>query len=105
MYTRNVKVDLGIWSTLNRLIVLLLMIAAILAVAVWYIPVIEHNEKMRREIYRLQARISEEEETARKLDISIRNLRTDPKSVERAVREKLGYAKPGETVFFFDQGR
>ena len=46
------KVDLGIWDRLSRLIILLLIVAAVLGVALWYLPLIQQNERMRREIER-----------------------------------------------------
>jgi cell division protein FtsB len=30
-------------------------------------------------------------------------LKYDPKAVERLARERLGYAKPGETMIHFDE--
>jgi cell division protein FtsB len=47
-------------------------------------------------------KVKKEEETARQLDGTIKALRNDPKTVERIAREKLGYAKPGETVIYFE---
>jgi cell division protein FtsB len=45
-----------------------------------------------------------ENETAksRQLQAQIDALRNDPKTVERLMREKLGYAKPDETVIRFE---
>jgi len=96
------KVDLGIWNRLNRLVIFLLFIAGILGVAVWYLPLIKHNERMRKSNLRLEAEIQKEEETARQLKASIDALRYDSKAVERLARERLGYAKVGETVIRFE---
>jgi cell division protein FtsB len=38
-----------------------------------------------------------------RLDAEIRELRTDPRSVERIAREELGLARPGETVFLLKE--
>ena len=96
------KVDLGIWNKLNRLVIFLLFIAGILGVAVWYLPLIKQNERMRKSNLRLEAEIQKEEETARQLKASIDALRYDAKAVERLARERLGYAKAGETVIRFE---
>jgi cell division protein FtsB len=80
----------------------LLLVAGLLALAVWYLPLIQRNERMRKEILRLEELIAQEDTTGRELRSSIEALRNDPKSVERLVREKLGYAKPGETVIRFE---
>ena len=46
------KVDLGIWDKLTRLVIFLLFVAGVLGLAVWYLPLIKQNERMRREILR-----------------------------------------------------
>ena len=96
-------VNLGIWSKLTRVVTGLLLVAGLLALAVWYLPLIRQNERMRTEVLRLDAQIALHETASRKLKTSIEALRTDPKSVERLAREKLGYAKQGETVIRFEE--
>ena len=97
-------VNLGIWSKLSKVVVLLIMAAAVVAVSIWYAPVIERNERMRKEIFRLDTQIQKEDAAGRQLKASIEALSRDPKTLERQVREGLGYAKPGETVFRFEAG-
>ena len=100
------NVDLGIWSKLTRLTVILLVVAGLLAVGMaawhWYVPVIRQNERMRKEILRQDKQIQKEEETGRQLTAAIQAISNDPKTVERLARESLGYAKPGETVIRFE---
>ena len=81
----------------------LIFVAAILAVIVWYIPLFQQNERMRKEIQTLQGQIRREEQASRRLEQNIKSLREDPKTVERMAREKLGYAKTNETVILFQQ--
>ena len=95
------NVNLGIWDKLTRLIVFLMLVAAILGVVLWYKPVIEENERLRQTRFELEKKIAREQETAKKLDASFRALQ-DPKTVERLARERLSYAKPGETVIRFE---
>lgn len=100
------NVDVGIWSKLARLTVFLLGVAVFLAVGVvvWhkYVPVIQQNERMRKEILRHDTKIQKEEETGRQLNAAIQAISNDPKTVERLARESLGLAKPGETVVRFE---
>ena len=96
------NVDLGIWAKLNRLVIVLLGVAGVLAIALKYFPLIKQNERMRREILRLDAQIKKEKETAKQSKASIDALLYDPKAQERLARERLGYAKPGETVIRFE---
>ena len=97
------NVDLGIWAKLTRVTIFLLTVAAIMAVGVWYFPLIRQNEAMRKEILNLDSQIKLQEEKIRIEEQAIRAMRNDPKTVERLARQKLGYAKPGETVFLFEE--
>lgn len=92
---------LNIWDKLTRVIVFLLLAAAVLGIALWYSPVIKQNERMRKDRLELDKKIDKELEVSRKLESSIKALQ-DPRTVERLAREKLSYAKPGETVIHFE---
>jgi len=97
------RVDLGIWNKLTKAVVFLLIIAALIAVAVWYLPLIKQNERMRTEILRLDEEVAVQEEIAHRRKIQIEAMRNDPRTVERYAREKLGLAKVGEIVFRFEE--
>lgn len=99
---KSMNVDLGIWQKLSRLMAVLIFLAAVLAVVVWYIPLFQQNERMRKEIQTLQGQIRREETAGRHLENQIKALREDPKTLERMAREKLGYAKSNETVLYFE---
>jgi len=96
------NVDLGIWSKLTKMVAWLLLLAGVLLVGVWYLPLIQQNERMQRENLRLERELEKEKDKSRQLQADIDALRNDPKTVERLTREKLGYAKPGETVVRFE---
>ena len=95
--------NLGIWDKLTRLVIFLLFVAGLLAVGIWYLPLIKQNERMRREVMRLDVQIAKADESGRQLRTSIEALRRDPKAIERLARERMGYAKPGETVIKFEE--
>ncbi|HEY3915379.1 MAG TPA: septum formation initiator family protein [Verrucomicrobiae bacterium] len=95
------SVGQSIWDKLFRLVLALLVIASVLAIFLWYQPVIQENQRMREEKLALDAQIAKANETARKLDASLRALQ-NPTTVERLARERLSYAKPGEDVIHFD---
>ena len=63
---RERRVDLGIWDKLTKALVFLVILAAMVAVAVWYLPLIKQNERMRQAILRLEGEIIKEEELARR---------------------------------------
>ena len=93
--------NLTIWDKLTRVVIFLLLAAAFFGITLWYSPVIRQNERMRKDRLELDKRIEKETETSKKLDASIKALQ-DPRTVERLAREKLSYAKPGETVIQFE---
>jgi cell division protein FtsB len=94
--------DFNIWDKLTRVVIFLLFIAGLLVVGVWYLPLIQTNERMRKKILDYDGMIQKEEETSKQLHNSIESLRRDQKAVERLGRERLGYGKPGETIIRFE---
>ena len=96
------NVDLGIWSKLTKVVVGLVVLAFLLLIGMCYLPLIHQNERMRSEILRLDTQLQQEEEKSKQLKAEIDALRNDPQTIERLTREKLGYARPGETVVRFD---
>jgi cell division protein FtsB len=96
------NVDLGIWSKLTKVVVGLVVLAILLLMGMCYLPLIQQNERMRREILRLDDQLQKEEAKSKQLKAEIDALRNDPKTIERLMREKLGYAKPDETVVRFE---
>lgn len=100
------NVSESIWDKLTRVIIALLVFAAALAIAVWYAPVVQENQRMREEKFALDQKIEQETKTARSLDIqlhSFENPALEKTLVERLARERLSYAKPGEFVIHFDE--
>ena len=83
--------------------IVLIVAACLLGVFFWYLPVFQQNERMRQQIITLENEVKAEEQKQAQLQTAIFNLRDDPKTVERLAREKLGYAKPGEMVIFFEK--
>ncbi len=94
--------ELNIWDKLTRVVVFLLFLAGALAIAIWYLPLIEQNQRMRKEILRLDAQIQKKEDEQKHYRAMIDALQHDPKAVERVARERFGFAKPGETVICFE---
>jgi cell division protein FtsB len=97
------NVEDSIWDKLTRVVICLLLIAGLAGIAVWYLPLIHQNERFRKRVLELDLMVQKETETKKQLNASIEALNNDPKAVERLAREKLGYAKPGETVIRFEE--
>jgi cell division protein FtsB len=97
-----VNVNLGIWSKLTKVVVGLVVLAVLLLIGMCYLPVIKENERMRSQILKDQDQIQKEEDRSKELQAQVDALLHDPKTVERLTREKLGYARPDETVVRFE---
>lgn len=96
------NVEDSIWDKLTRVVIGLLLLAGLLGVGVLYLPLIRQNENYRKRVLELDLKVQREMETKRQYSAAIEALNNDPKAVERLAREKLGYAKPGETVIKFE---
>ena len=96
------KVDLGIWSKLTQAVVILVVLAILILIGMTYLPLIRENERMRDKMDRLDAELQQQEQISKQLKAEIDALGNDPKTVERLAREKLGYARPDETVIHFE---
>ncbi len=95
------NVGQSIWDKLTRMVLALLVVAAVLAICLWYRPVVKKNQRLRQEKLELEKKLDRQTELSRKLQASLRALQ-DPRTVERLARERLSYAKPGENVIQFD---
>ena len=97
------NLDVGNYQKLTKIVVFLLTISAGLGIVVWYLPVVQKNEGMRREVLRIESDRIQEEEKGRRLRTEIDAMTTDSKTVERVARERMNYAKTNETVIRFEE--
>jgi cell division protein FtsB len=98
-----VQVNLGIWEKLTKLVVFLLFVSGIVAVCIWYLPLIRQNERMRQQLYQLDIKVKQEEDRSKTLKASVEAVKTDPSTIERLARANLGYARTGEVVVRFEE--
>jgi cell division protein DivIC len=89
--------------------VLGLLVLLLLAVAISFGTVLLQTYREYRHLQRREARLQVELENLRveqkRQEEYLRRILEDPAFVERVVREKLGYVRPDETIFLFDQPR
>jgi cell division protein FtsB len=81
----------------------LFVLTVVMGVVATYYPLLKQNERMRAVVYQLDTQIQQEELQQRQLRASIEAMTKDRATIERLAREKLGYAKPGETVIRFEE--
>ena len=96
------NVDRDIWRTLTKFVVGLIVLAVLLLIGMCYLPLIQENTRMRAQILKLDQQLETETNQLNQLQAQIDALRNDPKTIERLAREKLGYAKPDETIIRFE---
>lgn len=92
----------GTWNKLTRAIMFLLIVAGGIAVGVWYYPLFVRQHSLRVKVMEIERDIRKEEDETRRLRSSIDAASKDPRTIERLARERLGYARAGETVFRFE---
>lgn len=97
------NVNLGIWDKLTKLTLFLLLLAtASWAFYKYYLPLIQQNQRYRKEIITLDAAHAGQEKLRGQLKGAIDSLQNDPRAVERLAREKLSLAKTNEMVVRFE---
>ena len=95
-------VPTSVWDKLSRVVIFLLFLAGLTAVFFWYLPLIQQNQRYRKRIFELDAKIHEQEKHSRHLRASIESLQNDPRTVERLARERLGWARTNEVIIRFE---
>lgn len=90
------------WTSLQRLTVYLIGASLLIAAGLRYVPLLKSNQIRRAEIERKKERLVALQSRYQQLQASIKSLETDPKAVERAARDILGVARPGEVIVSFE---
>jgi len=95
------NVNPTIWDKVTRMFAVGIVVAMVAGVVVWYLPLIQQNQRMRKRALDLDVEIAKQEQRAERSKVEIEAILTDKKTIERLARERLGYAKPGETMIRF----
>ncbi|MBN9689047.1 MAG: septum formation initiator family protein [Verrucomicrobia bacterium] len=91
----------GLWGLANRLLMGLIVLALLAGAGLSYLPLIQQNRDLRERLERNRAELATLQAELRYLQSTVNALKTDPRAVERAARER-GMAKPGETIIRFE---
>jgi cell division protein FtsB len=92
---------MSIWVFIYRFSWSLLAVMGLVAVIGSFYPPTRQFYDLRRKKVRIEEEIRAQEEVLRDLQRKQELLLRDPRFVERIAREDLGLARPGETVFKF----
>jgi cell division protein FtsB len=100
---------MSVWHKLGRVVMVLLGFTVfalfLLAVFFSYLPLIQQNQRLRAQLFDIEAKIAQETKLNRQLRASIDAVQSDPRTIERLAREKLGWARSNETVIRFESPR
>lgn len=92
-------------SWLGRMVFSLLFAAALVVIALKYVPLLKSNQARRTETLKKQHQLALFSNQLRAITEENDRLRSDPKAIERAAREVLGYARPDEKIVTFPEAK
>lgn len=102
MPEQKLYVDFGIWGTLRKAAIGVVVIALMCGLAVWYVPIVNQSTRLQREIDIRKAALARQQEKQKRYQEQILAFKTNPEAAEQAAREKLGLVKPNETIYRFE---
>ena len=91
--------DATVWQRLNRVLLVLLVVALWLAIISLFVPPYKKLTQGRTEIDHLQAQVNEQKGLLARQTREIYLLKTDATYLETIARDRLDLMKEGETVF------
>ena len=91
--------EASIWQQLNRILRVLLALAAILVIISLFVPQQKRLVAVRGEIEELQQQVTDQKQLLARQTREVNLLKTDPTYLETIARDRLDLMKDGETVF------
>ncbi len=91
-----------LWHRLNRLLVGLVVLAALITVACLFLPLLDDREDQTSKVEALQTKIDEQRRDLQRHEREVKLLQNDPEYIELKARDSLEQMKPGEKIFRFD---
>ena len=93
-----------VWQQLNRILLVLLLIAVWLGIISLFVPPYKRLTRSRSEIDQLQAQVNEQKLLLARQTRQIYLLNTDVSYLETIARDRLDLMKDGETIFRLEPG-
>lgn len=91
---------MGVFGWLNRLLMFLIVAAIAAAAALKYVPLVRTNIRLVAREQELRDSIAQKRAEAARLNARVRQLRDNPRAVEREARAQLGLARADEMVLW-----
>jgi cell division protein FtsB len=90
------------WSTVNRLLAAVVVLATLVALALWILPEIGKRNALARALEEKQADLAAGQSTRKQRERERFLLENDTEYIEAIARDKLDLMKEGETIFRLD---
>jgi cell division protein DivIC len=94
-----------VWQRLNRILLVLLIIAIWLAIVSLFVPPYKKLMQSRTEIDNLQQQVNEQQTLLAHQTREVDLLKTDVSYLETIARDRLDLMKEGETIFRLETAR
>ena len=94
-----------VWQRLNRILIVLLIIAIWLVIVSLFVPPYKKLMQSRSEIDNLQQQVNEQQALLARQTREVNLLRTDVSYLETIARGRLDLMKEGETIFRLETAR
>ena len=95
----------SVWRRLNRILLVLLIIAIWLVIVSLFLPPYKKLMQSRAEIDNLQQQVSEQQSLLARQTREVNLLKTDVTYLETIARDRLDLMKEGETIFRLETAR
>jgi len=94
-----------VWQRLNRILLVLLVIAIWLVIVSLFVPPYKKLMQSRSEIDNLQQQVNEQQSLLARQTREVNLLKTDVSYLETIARDRLDLMKEGETIFRLETAR
>jgi len=97
--------EASVWQRLNRILLVLLVIAVWLVIVSLFVPPYKKLMQSRAEIDNLQQQVNEQQTLLARQTREVNLLKTDVTYLETIARDRLDLMKQGETLFRLETAR
>ena len=97
--------EASVWQRLNRILLVLLVIAVWLVIVSLFVPPYKKLMQSRAEIDNLQQQVNEQQTLLARQTREVNLLKTDVTYLETIARDRLDLMKQGETIFRLETAR
>lgn len=95
----------GIWHSLNRFLLTVIALAALVPIGVSFLPEIKKRKEAQSRIEELTAQVDNQRMLLVRLQREESLLKHDPEYVSLVARDRLDLMKEGETIYRLDSAR